>query len=170
MQKATVITTAGDIFESGADVLVCPVNTRGVMGAGLAKAFAEKWPHFEYVYKLVCTSAEDEETVMIDGIMHLLSLNPADSPRILFAAATKKDWRQPSNISYVTKAAKSVVSKLNFMQTTQQSFKENPIRDIAVPALGCGLGGLQWSEVQPILKAIFGGAKVKKVYLFEPSE
>ena len=34
----------GNIFDSGADVLVCPVNCVGVMGAGLAKQFAKRMP------------------------------------------------------------------------------------------------------------------------------
>jgi len=35
--------TTALILESDADALVVPVNTVGVMGRGLAKAFARQW-------------------------------------------------------------------------------------------------------------------------------
>ena len=42
------------IFESGAEALVCPVNCVGVMGAGLAKEFKERFPEITHSYNYSC--------------------------------------------------------------------------------------------------------------------
>lgn len=39
-----VIKTKGNIFDTKADVICNAVNCIGVMGAGIAKAFADKFP------------------------------------------------------------------------------------------------------------------------------
>lgn len=37
------------------------------------------------------------------------------------------------------------------------SYGQMGIQSIAMPALGCGLGGLKWSEVQPLIVKHLGG-------------
>lgn len=48
--------TTGDIFRSGAQTLVNPVNCRGVMGAGLALAFKQRYPEMFAAYVEECRS------------------------------------------------------------------------------------------------------------------
>lgn len=42
------------------------------------------------------------------------------------------------------------------------------IKSIAIPALGCGLGGLAWSEIRPLIESYFEGIKHLDVLIFEP--
>ena len=42
------------------------------------------------------------------------------------------------------------------------------VRSIAIPALGCGLGGLDWNEVRPRIEHAFQGVTDVRVMLFEP--
>lgn len=44
----------GNIFESSAQTIVNPVNCKGVMGAGLAKQFKERYPKMYQAYHIFC--------------------------------------------------------------------------------------------------------------------
>lgn len=43
------------------------------------------------------------------------------------------------------------------------------IRSNAVPALGCGLGGLNWLEVRPLIETAFSALPEMRVLVFEPN-
>ena len=54
---------------------------------------------------------------------------------------TKDHWKQPSRIEYIESGMKWLVENQRALG----------IRSLALPALGCGLGGLAWSVVGPML-------------------
>lgn len=51
-----VIKTRGNIFDTKADIICNAVNCIGVMGAGVAKAFADKFPEMYWSYQNSCNS------------------------------------------------------------------------------------------------------------------
>lgn len=55
---------------------------------------------------------------------------------------TKKHWRNPSKLSYIEAGLKKFVAQ----------YEQRGIREIAFPRLGCGNGGLDWDDVQPLLE------------------
>ena len=125
-------------------VLVNPVNTVGVMGGGLAKQFALRYPLMNTRYKSMCQN----KTFSIGSLFYWSS----KSNKILgrrkhdvINFPTKKHWLNPSKLSYI--------------ETGLVRFKQmySDIRDVysktsfAFPLLGCGLGGLKWAaEVKPL--------------------
>lgn len=62
----------GSIFDSGAEFLVNPVNTFGVMGAGLALQFREKYPSVFTAYNLACKQGQVRigEMFVVGNIVH----------------------------------------------------------------------------------------------------
>lgn len=62
---------------------------------------------------------------------------------------------------------------MEFIETGLRSLVKNvierDIKSLAVPALGCGLGGLDWSQVRPAIEYAFLELPEIEVYLFEPS-
>ena len=50
----TIPIRSGNILHSGADIIVQQVNCRGVMGAGLAKQIATRYPDVLAMYKKYC--------------------------------------------------------------------------------------------------------------------
>lgn len=42
------------------------------------------------------------------------------------------------------------------------------LSSLSLPALGCGLGGLQWTEVKPLIEAAFDQQPAVRVVLFGP--
>lgn len=57
-----------------------------------------------------------------------------------------KDDLSPSQLKYV-------VDGLEELRRVLDARRE--IRSVAMPALGCGLGGLKWDEVKPLIEFAF---------------
>lgn len=142
----------GDIFGSGAEALVNPVNCVGVMGRGLAREFRRRYADNYRRYHQVCGQ----------GMLHpggLFVTEREANPRYIVNLATKGHWRDPSRIEYV----KTGLGNLSGF------IVEHPDISIAVPALGAGLGQLEWSKVRPLMEEVLGAVSDRAtVYIFEP--
>ncbi len=130
----------GDIFTSEAQCLVNPVNTVGVMGKGLALEFKRRYPRMFRVYKTLC-----EKGLLTIGFPWAWT-SAADGSYILLFP-TKRHWRGPSLESYIEIGLRSFAERV----TTNKFIY--PIYSIAFPALGCGLGGLDFeTQVKPLME------------------
>lgn len=130
--KITIVSN-GDIFNTECEALVNPVNIKGVMGKGLALAFKTKYPaHFEN-YKRACQNGEMTT-------QKVLVYQEINGPMII-CLATKDDWRDSSKIEYVSAGLDDLVKQIETLG----------IRSVAIPKLGCGLGGLDWGKVRPLI-------------------
>jgi O-acetyl-ADP-ribose deacetylase (regulator of RNase III) len=54
------------------------------------------------------------------------------------------------------------------LHTLVEALRTHQIRSVAVPALGCGLGGLNWFEVRPLIATILGPLEGVNAFVFEP--
>lgn len=117
--------------------IVIPVNCRaGVMGKGLALAAARRWPGLSLVHR-----CQVENCGLLPGVVHFYKAAEDRPGLVLFP--TKDDWRKPSLIGWIE-------SGLEDMEWVLYDFKES--HTIHVPRLGCGLGGLDFSEVRPFIE------------------
>lgn len=139
----------GDIFTDDADVLVCPVNCVGVMGKGLALEFKRRFHWLEKDYR----SLQD---VIHPGDFRIVgNQNWSDGREVwtwVGLAYTKDHWRDPSRLEWVTEIIDGVGSYVR-----HQNAEYVMPTSIAIPALGCGLGGLDWADVLPIMQRHFAG-------------
>lgn len=119
-------------MSSSAQTVVNTVNTVGVMGKGLAAAFKERYPDMFLAYKERC-----DDGLMKPGTLWIWK--GADQWVLNFA--TKKHWRNPSKIEYVRSG----------LTEFKAEYEKMGIREIAFPRLGCGNGGLNWSDVRPLM-------------------
>ena len=142
----------GNLLHANVDALVNTVNTEGVMGKGLALQFKKAFPESFIDYERACRAGE----VRI-GQMHVVQrLVP---PHFIINFPTKATWRQPSRIAYVEDGLVdllAVIRRLNIVS-------------IAVPPLGCGNGGLDWSQVRPLIERAFAQLPDVRVVLFAPT-
>lgn len=148
----------GDIFESGADLLVCPVNcVPGVMGAGLALAFARRWPGLRRRHS---TLARDGRLTV--GLAPIVG----EVGRDFCLFPTKRHWRMPSRLD-------DVALGLDGLRIELANHRAMPRRraldSIAIPALGCGLGGLDWADVRPLIVEALAALPLR-VMLYPPHE
>jgi O-acetyl-ADP-ribose deacetylase (regulator of RNase III) len=143
--------TRGDLFAVEVEAIVNPVNTRGVMGKGLALAFKKKFPDAFRAYAKACERGE-----VVVGQMHVVERE--SKPHYIIHFPTKDDWRAPSRLECVRDGLLDLAREI----------REREIQSIAIPALGCGLGGLAWGDVRPLIVAALDGVEAR-VILFEPS-
>jgi O-acetyl-ADP-ribose deacetylase (regulator of RNase III)/uncharacterized protein YwgA len=123
----------GDLFASRAQTLVNTVNCVGVMGKGVAEQFKRRFPAMFEDYK----SRTDRKAVRL-GEPYLYR-DPSGARIVNFP--TKDHWRSPSRLSDIERG-------LDYLAAHASKWG---ITSIALPPLGCGNGGLEWSEVGPLI-------------------
>ena len=146
--KAMIHYVSGSLFDQPYDAIVNAVNCVGVMGKGLALEFKNRYPDNYNDYRSVCL-----KRALQPGRLHITHF---PNEPIIINFATKDHWRNPSELSYIKEGA--ALLALYLKQTPE-------IKSIAIPKLGCGLGGLSWSEVRPILEKNLSSIRCD-IYLF----
>lgn len=125
--KRSIVDMIGH-FAPFTDVLVNPVNCggeerKGVMGAGVAKAFADTYPAMYEDYKRVCSKGE-----LTIGTLHIYT--DPESKIIIINFPTKRDWRDRSRVEDIEMGCIKLAEYLT----------QHPFYTVAMPALGTGLG------------------------------
>ena len=143
----------GDLFESEAQTLVNAVNTAGVMGKGIAREFKMRFPDMYREYKERCAAGEVKL-----GEPYLFTGDPP-SHRWILNFPTKGHWRERSRLSVIRDG-------LAYLRDHHLAWG---ITSLAVPALGCGAGGLAWDEAQPYLVEDLAALRIP-VELYAPWE
>jgi len=128
----------GNLLESQAEALVNTVNTVGVMGKGIALQFKKAYPENYRIYTKACK----EKSISIGKLLVTDEQTLIGGKKIIINFPTKTDWRKPSEYSYIEKGLNSLV----------QIIQTRKIKSIAVPPLGAGNGGLEWSRVKSMIE------------------
>ena len=144
----------GDLLEQRVDAIVNTVNTVGVMGKGIALQFRRKWPANYKAYEQACKRNE-----VVPGKMFIFDNGGLIEPKYIVNFPTKRHWRQPSRLSDIKCGLEDLITQIKALN----------IKSIAIPPLGCGNGGLDWSEVKPLIEASFKDLPDVKVKLFAPA-
>lgn len=143
----------GDILKAKADALVNTVNCVGVMGRGIALQFSKAFPEVFKAYETACKRGE----VQLGKVVSY-DLNRFEQPHYVINVPTKQHWRGKSRMEYVETGLAALVEEVRRLG----------INSVAVPPLGCGLGGLDWSDVRPRIERAFAALPDVRVLLFEP--
>ena len=144
----------GDILKEEADAIVNTVNCVGVMGRGIALQFKNAFPANYKAYEAACKN----KTVM-PGSMFVYATGTLTAPRFIINFPTKRHWRGKSSL-------KDIEAGLDDLARVIQ---EKGITSIAIPPLGCGLGGLDWPTVRAAIEQRLSGLADVHVILFEPN-
>jgi O-acetyl-ADP-ribose deacetylase (regulator of RNase III) len=141
----------GNIFSTSANVLVNTVNCVGVMGAGLALECRYRHPQMFAEYRRLCESRR-----LTPGVLQLWKFS---RPWVL-NFPTKGHWRLPSRLEYVTAG----------LDAFERLCAEESIESIAFPRLGTAHGGLEWAQVEPLMRNCFNriSGVVFEIWEFDP--
>jgi O-acetyl-ADP-ribose deacetylase (regulator of RNase III) len=142
--------TKGNLFELPVDARVNTVNCQGVMGAGMALAFKNRYPEMFKDYERACRRGE-----VRPGNLHVWRV--AGDWIINFP--TKRDWREPSRYEDIGSGLEALRSYLG----------EQGHISVALPALGCGHGGLDWQRVSSMIKESLSDLDAD-VFVFQPAD
>ena len=147
--------TKENLLEAKTEALVNAVNCVGVMGKGIALQFRQEFSEDYFKdYKRVCQSGE-----LAIGKVHVYELkNAENNPRFIVNFPTKNHWRGQSRIEDIESGLQSLVEAVERVR----------IKSMAMPALGCGLGGLDYTEVKFLTEKIFDSFPQTRVFLYLP--
>lgn len=143
----------GDLLSADVQALVNTVNTVGVMGRGVALQFKRTFPEVFREYKKAC-----EQGQVQPGKMFVHALGTLQNPRYIIDFPTKEHWRGKSRYEYIEDGLKDLAGLIRRLG----------IQSIALPPLGCGLGGLDWTRVFHEIQAVLGAVPNLDVLVYEP--
>ncbi|WP_397596529.1 DNA methyltransferase [Silanimonas sp.] len=144
---------AGNLLTNDAEALVNTVNLDGVMGKGIALQFAKAFPEILPLYEAACRNGE-----LAPGRVQVIERPGLVNPRYIINVPTKRHWRGKSRMADIDAGLADLVRVV----------RQRGIRSIAVPPLGCGLGGLAWADVRPRIERAFAALPEVEVRLFAP--
>ena len=157
--------TKGNLFEADTEAFVNAVNCVGVMGKGIALQFRQRFSEDYFKdYKAACKNGD-----LRIGKVHIYSLDSDSAlayarasdknfPRFIVNFPTKDYWRDKSRIEYIESGLQSLVEEIEL----------HKIKSIAMPALGCGLGGLDFQDVRFLVEKAFDSLTDVKVIIYTP--
>ena len=128
----------GNIFDASTEAIVNPVNCVGVMGAGLALQFKTRFPKNYKAYEYACARGNVKIGEMFCHTEH---------QQLVINFPTKNHWKHPSQIDYIGSG----------LQALRKAMYKHNIDSIAIPAIGCGLGGLDRVQIKRMIEAAFDG-------------
>lgn len=143
----------GDILRAETEALVNTVNCVGVMGRGIALQFKNVFPDNFKAYEVACRLGEVQP-----GRMFVFDTGKLTGPRYIINFPTKRHWRGKSRIEDIQAGLDALVKEI----------RARNIRSIAIPPLGSGLGGLEWSRVRPLIERALAAVPEVDAIIFEP--
>ena len=146
--------TTGDLLKSDAEAIVNTVNCVGVMGRGIALQFKKAFPANFKAYK----AARDREEVQ-PGKMFIYERRDLVGPKYIVNFPTKRHWKGKSRIEDIDSG----------LQALAKDISELGIQSIAIPPLGSGLGGLNWSDVRARIEDTLSDLQDIRIIVYEPN-
>lgn len=136
----------GDLLKAEEFIIVHQVNCQGVMGAGVAKAIKHKYPNVYDFYKDKVKYA----TKSLLGDVQFVYVEDKIIVNLFSQEHYYPRNKQHTDYNALKKGFEEI--KLSFKQ------------DIAMPKIGCGLGGGDWNTVSKIIEEVFDD---RNVYIYE---
>lgn len=143
----------GNLLKQNTEALVNTVNCEGYMGKGVALQFKLAFPDNFQFYQKACRNNE-----VHPGKMLVFEIRGLENPKYIINFPTKIHWRQKSRYEFIEEGLEDLI----------EIIKTKSIKSISLPPLGCGLGGLDWRKVRPIIESAFSRIPNVEMFLFEP--
>jgi O-acetyl-ADP-ribose deacetylase (regulator of RNase III) len=142
----------GDLLAEPAEALVNAVNCVGAIGRGIALQFKRRFPDNFAAYAAACRRG-----AVGPGRMLVVETGQA-TPRWIVNFPTKRHWRDPARLEDIETGLGGLADEI----------RARRMRSIALPALGCGLGGLNWGEIRLRIEHSLSELDAVRVIVFEP--
>lgn len=146
--------TQGNLLDAEVEAVVNTVNTVGVMGKGIALMFKEAFPENFQRYEVACKAKEVQV-----GHMFVTERRELMGPKWIVNFPTKQHWRHPSKMEWVVEGLRDL----------HDFIRSKDIHSIAIPPLGSGNGGLEWTEVRAAIEKALTDLKDVDIVVYEPT-
>lgn len=150
----TVRYVTGDLFEQPVPALAHGVNCAGAMGKGIAVEFKKRWPAMYREYFQRCARGD----LHPGGVFSY----PTDSGpySMIYNLATQAHWRTGATLEVVGWCISNLLIQAD----------RHAIQKIAMPRIGCGLGGLEWKAVQAEVERIANNNEIELIVVSLPEK
>lgn len=132
-----VLQTKGDIFDTNITHIAHGCNTRGVMGAGVAKIVKERYPEAFTEYKYLCTVYESRPESLL-GFNQIVKITSKRTIVNMFTQNFMATDRRAVNYEAIAECFRRVNN-------------DPDIKVIAIPMIGAGLAGGNWEVISRII-------------------
>lgn len=133
----TIIKKSGSLFETNAPALVQGVNCKGLMGAGIAVVFRKDFPAMYEAYARICSFDE----LAPGGVFHW---DATDTQPAVYNIASQSNPGADARLDWL-----SISLKKSLRHAAGQGYDR-----VAMPLIGCGIGGLNWADVEPVVEQL----------------
>ena len=157
------------MFFSGMQTLTVSVNLQSIMGKGLASRAKYQFPDVYVKYQDACRSRRltatkpylyKREASFDEELADLYTpLSTPNAAKWFMLFATKRKWREDSRLDDIEGG----------LRWFSEHFAAEGVTSLAIPALGCGLGGLAWADVGPLMCRYLHGIGIE-VAIYLPRE
>ena len=135
-----MIQRKGDVFTTETVFIGHGVNLRGVMGRGIAKTIKEKFPETYDKYAEACEHKYitiGDAFITEEGDLRIVNM------------ATQVHMGPDARYDAIFDSAMDAAAQVYEMA---KEMDRNAV--LAIPRIGCGIGGLEWEKVQTLLEAV----------------
>ena len=141
MNSNVKLVEKGNIFFSNLQTITVTVNCVGIMGKGVALVAKHLVPDMFEFYQKMCENKQIRLGIPVMYDKHSPFLQTADESKKILLFPTKQHWKTNSSIVGIRKGLEWLI----------ENQKKRKINSLAIPALGCGNGGLDWKTVGPMI-------------------
>lgn len=133
----------GNLLDATETLIAHGCNAQGVMGSGVAKYVREKWPEAYEEYHDLCEEYEGRRDELL-GSNHYFTVG---EDQVLVNAITQVTYGEGKQARYTAVVDCLVVA-------IEDYWVEGETIQVAIPLIGCGLGGLKWEVLKELLEEV----------------
>lgn len=135
-----------DITTAPEKYIVHGCNCQATMGSGVAKAIRSRWPHVYETYR---------RSPQVPGSYCIVPIREGYVANCFTQVRYGRDGRAYAELGLIDSALGLLAGAI--------ARSGDSARDVAIVPIGCGLGGLKWEDVGPIVAKHLPEAKVYKI-------
>lgn len=125
----------GDLFTTDAPAIGHGVNVHGKMGAGIAVQFRKRFPIMYYIYTELCADG-----TMVPGSV----LTDPNGPPVVYNIASQDLPGAHARLEWLEEGLRTALSDAH----------SRGLDRVALPLIGCGIGGLDEADVVPLMQQV----------------
>lgn len=134
----------GDIFNTDASYIAHGVNCKGLMGSGIAVQFKKRFPEMHAGYVLRCADGR-----LAPGGFWVGTGMHEGRPVYIVNLASQDEPGANAHYSMLFSAVQNFAAAASHPERIRMYGGL-----VAIPEIGCGIGGLEWYRVKYILECI----------------
>ena len=148
--------TSGNVWDDDSESILVPVNNSGICSSGIALDFKEKLPDAYNAFKETC----DRKMIHMGSVFVFPLKDNTNKSNLKYIVniPIRTKWFKYANLEFIEAGLDSLLEWMS----------DYDVRSVAIPAIGCGSGGLLWDTVRDKMILRFNKYQEKRFMLYAP--